>query len=356
MTHATNRDRLIVLISVTVFLSIFILLWMRKNFAAEEPYTPPPTSVSTVRPERADLGESLTVTAVLDAERTVAVVPRVPGTILEIAVEEGQMVSEGDLLARIDSEPYLLELQAAESAWLLAESSLARTERLYNSSGASLQQLEEAETGRDAALSSYRLAQIRQSYAEVRSPIDGVVLARYSDIGALASAEFPLFSVGDDGNPQVKARIPEKHWNSFHNPRPAKVLIHRPGDAESPAVEATILRISPGISPMDKTFEVTCALHPDTVEWPLGSRLSVEFILSERVNTWSLPIRALTGDGGLWWVDDMNSIARRIEGGTLYSDGTHIALPEDWAQRTYVLEGHHRLREGQLVRSYRLDS
>ncbi len=354
MKGSRTRDRIIVLVSVFAFVTIILFIWIREKMAPEPIAPVRPVTVSAIRPELSDLYDTLVISATLDAEKTVAVVPRVPGTILEIVVEEGETVQKGDLLARIDSEPYILELQAAESAWLLAESSLLRVERLFSSSGASQQHLDEARANRDAAMSSYKLAKMRNDYAELRSPIDGVVMARYSDTGAMASTGFPLFTIGDDANPRIRIRLPEKHWDQFQNPDTVQVRISRFGD-KAGSLQAKILRVSPGISPIDKTFEVVCALDPYSVHWPLGARLSVEFVLTERLDVWSLPARALNGKGSLWWVDSENLVARQQSDVNLYTDGSRIALPDEWSDRLFILDGHHRLKEGQAVLLYRGD-
>ncbi len=339
---------MIVLLVISIFLILFIFLWARSKFAPDPEPEIRPVPVSTVQPVISDLREDLILSAVLEAERTIVIVPKVAGTILEILVEEGAIVAEGDILARIDPEPYLLELQAAESAWLLADSSMSRINRMYESSGASRQQFDEARAARDAAYSTYELARMRYNYSDISSPVSGLVLKRFSDSGNLASPDQPLFIIGDDADPQVKVRIPEKYWHSFTDPGSIKVLVSFPVGGDETVLESELLRVSPSISPEGKTFEVICSV-PAGNFWPIGARMRVEIILREKKSSWSLPLRSQSGDGGVWLVDSDSFTVSRLDAPEIFRDNVRFAVPDEWAGGIFVLDGHHRLREGQIV-------
>ncbi len=80
---------------------------------------------------------------------------RVPGRIAEILKDEGDAVEAGELLARIDSEPYLRELDQAEASLAEAKASLARSK-------ANLAQLQ---ADADLKHAGYREEEIRQATA-----------------------------------------------------------------------------------------------------------------------------------------------------------------------------------------------
>jgi len=188
---AANRDRLIIISIVFVVLIVFMLFWLRSRFGGDEFLGTRSTPVSVISPEISDLRESLIVSAVLEAGRTVVISPKVGGTVREILVVEGSIVSRGDLLARIDAEPYRLEMEAAESLWRLAEASLTRTKQVFESAGASMQQLDEAQTQRDSAYSRYELAKMKLGYTDITAPVSGSVLYRYLDPGNTVTPQSP---------------------------------------------------------------------------------------------------------------------------------------------------------------------
>ncbi len=350
--------RIIVISVISAILILFVFLWLRNKSAPDPEPEIRPIPVSIVQPAIYDLREELVLSAVLESERTVAVIPKVSGTILEILTEEGSVVSKGDILARIDPEPYLLELQAAESSWLLADSSLSRITRLKESSGVSQQQFDEAKAARDSAYSRYELVKMRYGYSEIKAPVSGLILRRFSDSGNPASSEKPLFLIGDDGNPQLKVHIPEKYWSSFTNNDSSqliKALVSYPAGGDMRVKESRILRIGPGISPETKTFEVTCSVPSDGNIWPIGARMRVEIILRERKDSWSLPLRSLTAEGEVWVVDPDSLSVSRQDVPVLFQDNKRFAIPDEWSERVFVLDGQHLLREGQLVLTFESD-
>jgi len=350
------RYRIIVIVSISILFIILAGFWIRFKTAPEAVKEPVPIPVSAVRPELHDLRNKITISAVLETERMVMVIPKVSGTILEIPVEEGDEVSKGEVLARIDSEPYLLELNAAESAWRLAESSLSRLNGMKGSSGVSLQQLDEAETSRDAAFSSYELARMRYSYAEIKAPVSGLLLKRYSDAGNLASSEHPLFLLGDNGDLRVKVQIPEKYWESFTEPEKIRVLVSYPAGGDETIRDFEILRISPSISPENKTFEVICSMDSEPNIWPIGAGVNVELVLNEREQIWSLPLRSISVEGELWEINPDSNRVSRVYLHDFFQDKVRFAIPDELSRGLFVLDGQHRLREGQLVTAFETDA
>jgi len=351
-----SRDKIILLCAAGILLSGMILLWLSSRLKSDETAPPRPVPVVTIRPSEADLGHRVIVPAILETEKTVTVVPRVGGRLLAVYVEEGDRISKGDVLAKVDPEPYELDFRAAESAWLLSESGLSRIRSLHDGAGASLQRLDEAQTSRDAAYASYKLAQMKLDYAEIRAPMSGMILRRFADPGNSASTETPLFTIVDVNELRITAQVPEKYWDQFASADNINIHVARPDSEIRDVREARIIRVSPVIDPLGGTFEVICSPSVDDASWPLGTHLTVEFTLDPRKNSRSLPLNALDGDEFVWLVHPGEGTVRRLDASELYRDGYRLALPESWPDGDYVLEGHHRLHDGQSVISYGTDT
>ena len=328
---------------------VFVLFWLRFRFGGDELPGTRETPVSVINPQVSDLGESLVVSAVLEAGHTVVISPKVGGAVQEILVETGSVVSRGDLLARIDPEPFRLEMEAAESLWRLAETGLTRTRQVFESAGASMHQLDEAQTQRDSAYSKYELAKMQFGYTDITTPVSGSVLYRYLDPGNIVSPQSALFTIGNTEAPQLKVQVPEKYWSQFQKLGTIRVLLTFSAGGDDSVRPGEIVRINPSISPEKKKFEVVCLLRQSEPPWPIGATLQVEFVLSERPNTLSLPLRALDNNNGLWHVNSTDNTVTRIEVPAMYRDAARLAVPETWATEIFVLEGQHRLHEGQTV-------
>ncbi|AXV78960.1 MULTISPECIES: efflux RND transporter periplasmic adaptor subunit [Ralstonia solanacearum species complex] len=148
----------------------------------------------------------------LNEDRTAHVVPRVAGVAEQVAVELGQPVTRGQLLAVLSS-PALSdqrsELQAAQQRLALAQQTHAREKRLWEQGIAAEQDYQQART----ALQEARIAadNARQKLTaigaapagpalnrfELRAPFDGVVVARHLSQGEAVQAETAVFTIAD---------------------------------------------------------------------------------------------------------------------------------------------------------------
>jgi membrane fusion protein (multidrug efflux system) len=68
----------------------------------------------------------------------VSVTPEVGGKIVEVAVKDGQTVHRGDLLFRIDPEPFRLQIQQADAQIALAQANVVALENSSDLSGADI--------------------------------------------------------------------------------------------------------------------------------------------------------------------------------------------------------------------------
>ncbi|MBS3669996.1 efflux RND transporter periplasmic adaptor subunit [Vreelandella boliviensis] len=116
----------------------------------------------------------------------------VSGTVQTILVDIGSRVSEGDILASLDLEPYQLALEGAYSEVEKARASneenkinYERAERLMLSNSVSQQNLDAARTLYDNSQATLQAAQTRVKLAErdisqavIRAPYDGVISSR----------------------------------------------------------------------------------------------------------------------------------------------------------------------------------
>jgi HlyD family secretion protein len=167
----------------------------------------------------------------------------VPGKIVEMPVMEGQAVSRGDLLVRLDDTAYRAEvaqaeaqlssarsrLRSAETAWKAAQPQWTRRQKLYEDNLISVGELENAENEYESARSTYQTAerdverfgaaltsaQDRLNKTVYRSPIDGVVIERNVEVGeivVIGTMNNPgtvILSVGNLGEMVVEAEVDE---------------------------------------------------------------------------------------------------------------------------------------------------
>jgi multidrug efflux system membrane fusion protein len=106
-------------------------------------------------------------------EHTVQIRPQIPGMLREVLFTEGQSVSAGQRLFRIEQAPYQAAFDAANAAWENAKGNADRLEALVQQRFVTPQDYRNARTLANQAEAARRQAQINLAYTDVRAPISG---------------------------------------------------------------------------------------------------------------------------------------------------------------------------------------
>ena len=173
------------------------------------------------------LENTVTATGTIEPVETVEVGTQVSGKVEKIYVDFNDVVKKGELLAELDKLTLNQNVSRARASLTSAESQLNyakltydRTKQLYESNAATLASYQEAQNSYTQAQMSKRNAQaaydqalVDLSYAEIYSPIDGVVLDRAVEVGQTVAASFStptLFTLANDlTKMQVEAAVDE---------------------------------------------------------------------------------------------------------------------------------------------------
>jgi RND family efflux transporter MFP subunit len=166
-------------------------------------------SVYTVRDTTIEA--TLEATGVASPVRQAILSTKLMGTVTAVLASEGDAVTTGRILVRIDardlsakSAQVAAAVSDAESMYLDAETRARRIRALYADSAAAKAQLDAAETGFARAGAGLRAARASaaelsamSAYASVRAPFGGVVTKRFVDPGSFAAPGAPLVEVQD---------------------------------------------------------------------------------------------------------------------------------------------------------------
>ncbi|MGN0034049.1 MAG: efflux RND transporter periplasmic adaptor subunit [Candidatus Limimorpha sp.] len=158
---------------------------------------------------------TVTATGTIEPLEEVEVGTQVSGEISKIFVDFNSVVSKGQILAELDKSNLLENVRQAEASVRSAESELEyvktsfeRTKQLYEAKAATLVSYDEAknnlvkaETSLLNAKSNLDKAKVNLGYAEIYSPIDGVILSREVEVGQTVAASYStptLFKIAKD--------------------------------------------------------------------------------------------------------------------------------------------------------------
>lgn len=131
--------------------------------------------------------------------------PRVSATISakvlaaveEVAVKAGDVVTNGQLLARLDARELAAEFDRARADY-------ERIKTLVEQQAAAPAEL-------DAVYARYRVAQAALSNTRVVAPFDGVIASKLCDVGDMAAPNKPLFIIEQTDRYRLEAFVPERY-------------------------------------------------------------------------------------------------------------------------------------------------
>ena len=168
-----------------------------------------------------------TIDAVLDAAGVAepyaqaTLSTKLMGTVLAVMVREGDRVTPGQPLVRLDARDVAARREqvragVAEAEAVLREATIqaGRIRALYADSAATRAQLDAAETGLSRAEAGVRAAHAGAAevdalddYTVIRAPFPGVVTGRFVDPGAFAGPGTPLVAVQDGSRLRVSVTV-----------------------------------------------------------------------------------------------------------------------------------------------------
>ena len=132
-----------------------------------------PIAVVTAPARRGDAVALHEGTVNLEADSEAAVVAKVSGEIRETLVEEGEEVTAGQVLARLDGDRLKLQLEQALADLNKLKQEYRRNVELHDRGLVSQGAFENLRFELDALDAAYRLARLELSYTEIRARLRG---------------------------------------------------------------------------------------------------------------------------------------------------------------------------------------
>ncbi|MFQ3249020.1 MAG: RND family efflux transporter MFP subunit [Glaciecola sp.] len=183
----------------------------------------PAKKVWTTPLSKASEGIKRHLTGTIQAADAVSISFEVSGVISRMHADLGRSFKKGDVLAELDKDLYLLDLQKSESALGEANASLLNAKQTHERNNTLRQQGLISQAALDTSTANYDIAKQRFKVAEsalniakknlsdtqLIAPYSGRVSARLVEPSQQIQAGTPIFSIQGNANLEVSAAIPE---------------------------------------------------------------------------------------------------------------------------------------------------
>lgn len=146
------------------------------------------------------------------AGETSSVAFRVSGTLESVPVREGQHVSRGQVLARMDDRDYRVQLQATEAEYAQIKAQAERVIALYEDEGTSRNNYDKARYGLEQISQKLQHHRDQLNDCVLTAPFDGYVEKVFRDAHETVAAGMPVVSVFTSGNKEIVIHIPNSEY------------------------------------------------------------------------------------------------------------------------------------------------
>jgi RND family efflux transporter MFP subunit len=240
---------------------------------------------------------------------------RVGGKVARRAVDVGQSVREGDVLAVLEDNDYRLAEEATRQQWTAAvtqarqaESDRQRLGNLKADGSVSAADDERASSGAltaqataEAQARQLELARNRLKYTVLRASRSGVVTAVRIEVGQMVAEGMPVVAIADPGAPEIVVDVPEDQLAAFKKAKFKAML----ASARDESFDVALRELSPQAAPQTRTYRARLKpVHARPLPLGATATLLVDRVMQE-ASVASLPAAAITQSGGqpaLWVV------------------------------------------------------
>jgi HlyD family secretion protein len=305
-----------------------------------------PTVVRVAYAERSEGGDASAPAAgvvltgsgyVVTGEKYISIGVRVPGRIDAYLVEESQAVSKGQALVQLDKRDYEAALSRARASLELARANAALAELEAKRIRALAQQSVAAQSQLDVKESQLRVAkaQVQQAeaalreaevaldYTTLRAPRDGVILAKFKEVGEIAvpggfAGAGDLIRMADLTDLRAEVDVNEVDLARVKLGQRAEVT---PDSFPDSHYAAEVVKLYPQVNRQKGTLKVEVRLRERDEKLRPDSSVRVAFLApeAEPVAPGSAPAavitvpRAALQDGAVWVVSEGKLRQQRVE-------------------------------------------
>ena len=298
-----NRQRKILATAGGVLALVLLVLWWRQGAVKAPKYRTEPAEIGSII-------QTVSATGTVTPVEQVEIGSQVSGTVSKLNADYNSRVHRGQVLLQIEPSTFRAKAVQAQANVSRAEAVANETQRQYERAKALLPEKYISQADVDAALSKWRQADadLKQARAQlqaanvdlanttIRSPIDGVVIARDIDLGqtVAASLQAPkLFVIANDlSQMQVETKIDEADIGTVKPGLPVTFTVDAFPDEEFQGTVASV-RLEPVVDQNVTTYTTVIRTANPSLRLRPGMTANVSVQVASRDDVLKVPNAAL---------------------------------------------------------------
>lgn len=295
------------------------------------------------------LPQSITTVGSLRSDEAVIVRPEVAGRVVEIAFQEGQRVTKGQVLIRLDDSVQRADLERARANLTLSKSKYERAADLRAKGFISGQAKDEAENTLKVAQADAELAAARLAKTEIRAPFGGIIGLRSVSVGDYVKEGQDIVNLEEIDPLKADFRVPEVFLSQVKAGQVLQVTMDALPDRTWPG---QVYAINPLVDANGRAIAIRAQVPNADGKLRPGMFARVRLLTSEARDSLMIPeesIFPVGDDKFVYKVVDGRAMRQKVDIG-LRREGQVEILGGLTAADTVVTDGIVKLRDGAPVR------
>jgi membrane fusion protein (multidrug efflux system) len=305
----------------------------------------PPMPVDVDSARRRSIVDAVRATGRIEAVQAVDLRPDEQGRITALLFQEGQSITAGTPLVRIDDAMLRAQAERASADRDLARQQLERVRRLRSENASSPADLERAQAAARSAEAALAVLNLQIERTTVRAPFDGVIGQRFVSVGDYVTNATRLLTLQTVDPQRAVIEVPERHAIAL---RPGQTVQFTVAAQPERVFSAQVEFIDPVVQTTSRTIVVKArAPNPARVLRP-GMFIEARLATATRSSAVVVPedaVQPLRTANVVWAVVDGKASRRVVELGARAAGMVEV-LSGVQAGELVVVGGLERMAEG----------
>jgi membrane fusion protein (multidrug efflux system) len=282
------KKLLILIAGIAVILIVkFVFLSKPKEPAKSNAVQASPTSVYVI--QTAELNQEITSTGTLYANEEVVLCPEVAGKITSINFQEGERVSKGQILVKLNATDLTAQLNKLQVQRKFQSEKAERLKNLLKIQGTSQEEFDQAQSIVNATDADISYVQSTIDKTEIRAPFSGVIGLRYVSVGSFVNATSRIATLQQNDLLKLDFSIPERYISQYTLPLNVQFSLQ----GSKSINDAQVYAIEPMVDVNTRTFKMRARVQNSNQQIVPGQFAQVKLALNSSKNSILIPTQCI---------------------------------------------------------------
>lgn len=248
--------------------------------------------IETVSPTYTSAVQAVYATGTVEPVQMIPISPKMSARIVSLESDEGHAVTQGQMLAQLESEDMQQSLIEAEARLTQAQREWNRSQTLGKTGAISKSALDNARATFESAKAGVERIKAELSYLQLIAPEAGTIIRRDGEVGELATPQNPVFWMIGGNQMRVETEVDEED-----------IALVKPGQEVAISADAfpgqifkgEVLSITPKGDPVARSYRVRVSLEENS-PLMIGMTAETNIITQKKDKALMVPLAAVKGD------------------------------------------------------------